>query len=116
MLLYSETDVGGTGQVDQWYKRATTGCAPFLYPESRFRTPWTGDDLPESVAVARRWHAENPCPDEAWDQHLTAILDAYAEMSVATVARVMELREVIHHHVKAFDRQKGAQRLRALAS
>jgi hypothetical protein len=113
MLLHLGTDLGGAGNVDQWYERATTGCAPFLYPESRFRTPWTGDDLSESVAEARRWHELNRCPNHDLDEQFTAILDAYAEMSVATVARVMELREVIHRHLRAFDRRKG-QRLRAL--
>ena len=37
--------------------------------------------------VARQWLRENPCPDASLDQHLEAILDAYAEMSTATVFR-----------------------------
>jgi hypothetical protein len=92
--------------IEHWYRRATTACAPFLFPESRFRNPWTDDELPGAVEAARRWHQQNPCPDASLDEHLEAILDAYAEMSVATVSRVMEIREVIELHAKALDRRK----------
>jgi len=93
--------------INQWYYRATAACAPFLFPESRFRTPWTGDDLPGAVESARQWLRENPCPDASLDQHLEAILDAYTEMSTATVSRVMELRESIGEHAKTLDRRRA---------
>jgi hypothetical protein len=93
--------------INQWYYRATAACAPFLFPESRFRTPWTGDDLPSDVEAARTWLRENPCPDASLDQHLEGILDAYAEMQAATVSRVMELREIIAQHAKALDRRRA---------
>jgi hypothetical protein len=101
-----ETDSPTANAIDQWYKRATSACAPFLFPESRYRNPWTDDELPSAVAAARSWHQQNRCPDASLDEHLEAILDAYAEMSVATVARVMEIREVIDSHAKALDRRK----------
>jgi hypothetical protein len=92
--------------IDQWYKKATAACAPFLYPESRFSMPWTGDELPQAVLAARKWHEQNPCPDELLDRHLTSILDAYSEMASATVGRVMELRDTIFTDAKAFDRRR----------
>jgi hypothetical protein len=102
-----ETDNTAHDAVTQWYYRATAACAPFLFPESRFRTPWTGDDLPSDVEAARQWLRENPSPDAALDQHLEAILDAYAEMPSATVSRVMDLRESIALHAKALDRRRS---------
>ena len=48
-----ETENATADAINQWYYRATAACAPFLFPESRFRTPWTGDDLPAAVEVAR---------------------------------------------------------------
>ena len=101
-----ETEPFTAVKIDEWYKKATAACAPFLYPESRFRTPWTGDELPEAVRAARRWHEQNPCPDAELDRHLTSILDAYSEMASATVARVMELREAIYTDAKALDRRR----------
>jgi hypothetical protein len=101
-----ETDNPGANPINQWYYRATAACAPFLFPESRFRTPWTGDDLPGAVEAARRWLRENPSPDPSLDQHLEAMLDAYAEMPTATVSRVMELRESIEVHAKVLDRRR----------
>jgi hypothetical protein len=101
-----ETENATADAINQWYYRATAACAPFLFPESRFRTPWTGDDLPAAVEAARQWLRENPCPDPSLDQHLEAILDAYAEMRSATVSRVMELRESIAEHAKALDRRR----------
>jgi hypothetical protein len=103
-------------RVDQWYKRAATACAPFLYPESRFRTPWTGDELPELVARARLWHQDNPCPDELVDHDVTVILDAYSEMATATVARFMELRETIKDHAAALEERRAHRSQRWLAS
>ena len=67
--------------------------APFLFPESCFRTPWTGDDLPAAVEASRQWLREYPCPDASLDQHLEAILDAYVEMPTATVTRDAATRE-----------------------
>jgi len=101
-----ETEPFAAVNIDEWYKKATGACAPFLYAESRFRTPWTGDELPEAVMAARKWHEQNPCPDELLDKHLTSIMDAYGEMTSATVARVMELSESIHNDAKAFERRK----------
>jgi hypothetical protein len=106
MSLDRETGSPTADAINQWYYRATAACAPFLFPESRFRTPWTGDDMPAAVEAARRWVRENPCPDTSLDQHLEAILDAYAEMPTATVSRVMELRESIEVHAKALDRRR----------
>ncbi len=111
-----ETDSSIADAVNQWYYRATAACAPFLFPESRFRTPWTGDDLPADVEAARRWLRENPCPDPSLDQHLEAILDAYAEMPTATVSRVMELRESIAVHASALDRRRQPRDRPSLAS
>jgi hypothetical protein len=59
------------------------------------------------VEAARQWLRENPSPDPALDQHLEAILDAYAEMPSATVSRVMDLRESIALHAKALDRRRS---------
>jgi hypothetical protein len=102
--------------INQWYSRATAACAPFLFPESRFRTPWTADDLPAAVEAARAWHRENPCPDPSLDEHLDAILDAYIEMSNATVSRVMEIRESIQVHAKALDRRRKPRDRPSVAS
>jgi hypothetical protein len=101
-----ETDNPTADPINQWYYRATAACAPFLFPESRFRSPWTGDDLPGAVEAARTWLRENPSPDPSLDQHLEAMLDAYAEMPTATVSRVMELRESIEAHAKVLDRRR----------
>jgi hypothetical protein len=95
-----------TQAINKWYTRAVTACAPFLFPESRFRMPWTGEDVPAAVEAARQWHRENPCPDGSLDQHLESILDAYGEMANATVARVMEIREIIEVHTTALDRRR----------
>jgi hypothetical protein len=111
-----ETGNPAADAISQWYYRATAACAPFLFPESRFRTPWTGDDLPGDVEAARRWLQENPCPDASLDQHLEAILDAYAEMPTATVKRVMELRESIEVHAMALDRRRMPRGPTSMAS
>ena len=106
MSPHRETGNPTPDAINQWYYRATAACAPFLFPESRFRTPWTGDDLPAAVEAARQWLRENPCPDASLDQHLEAILDAYVEMPTATVSRVMQLRESIEEHAKVLDRRR----------
>jgi hypothetical protein len=111
-----ETGTPAADAISQWYYRATAACAPFLFPESRFRTPWTGDDVPGAVEAARRWLRENPSPDASLDQHLAAILDAYAEMTTATVARVMELRESIAVHAEALDRRRFPRGRSSVAS
>jgi hypothetical protein len=110
------TVLPATGIAAQWCSRATAGCAPFLYPEFRFRNPWAGDDLAEAVAAARRWLEENPCPNDIVNEHVSMVLDAYAEMSTATVARVMALRMVIHDHVSGLNGANAFQKLPALAS
>jgi hypothetical protein len=111
-----ETDQSTTEPTSQWYYSATAACAPFLFPESRFRTPWTEDDLPTAVEAARQWHRENPCPDASLDHHLESILDAYSEMASATVARVMEIREDIEAHAKALDRRRTPRKRRSVSS
>ena|ERR1039458_1633957 len=90
----------------QWYRRAVSACDPFLFPESRFRTLWMDDDLARSLKGARQWLEGNPCPDRTIGSHLQAILDAYSEMTSATVARVMELRAIIESHGKEVDRRR----------
>ena len=113
-----ETDHTATAAqaINQWYTRAAVACAPFLFPESRFRMPWTGDDLPAAVEAARQWHRENPCPDGLVDQHLETILDAYDEMANATVARVMEIRDIIEVHTAALDRRRKPRNRPSVAS
>ena len=113
-----ETDHTATAPqaINQWYTRAAVACAPFLFPESRFRMPWTGDDLPAAVEAARQWHRENPCPDSSLDQHLGTILDAYDEMANATVARVMEIRDIIEVHAAALDRRRKPRNRPSVAS
>ena len=95
--------------VSQWYRRAISGCDPFIFPESRFRTPWMNDELASVLQTARQWLSDNRCPDTSIGLHLQAILDAYAEMPTATVARVMELRDVIEKHGKEVDRRKASR-------
>jgi hypothetical protein len=87
----------------QWYKRARYGCGQFIFAEARYRTPWVDDELTGEIQNARRWYVDNPCPDDTMGHHLEDMLDAYAEMSNATVARVMELREIIERHADALD-------------
>jgi len=76
-----------------WYAAAGP-IWDLLSPEMRYRTPWGGGELGEAVENAHHW------------RHLTAVLDAYAEMPHATVGRVMELREIIAHHAHAVGDQK----------
>jgi hypothetical protein len=91
--------------IAEWYNRAIPACDPFIFPESRFRNPWVDDELAEAIQSACRWLDANPCPLESVDQHLHAMLNAYADMKTATVSRVMELREVIELHSKFVDRR-----------
>jgi hypothetical protein len=69
----------------------------------RYRTPWVDDELLNGIREARQWHAANPCPDASMGDHLTAVLDAYDEMTRATVAQVMDLRLIVERHVEAMD-------------
>jgi hypothetical protein len=97
----------GAGETtDDWYSRATTACSPFIFPESRFRMRWPGDDLVGPLENARHWVDTNPCPDDAIDTHLRTMLDAYAEMQGATVGHMMELRDQIEQHAQAIDRRR----------
>jgi hypothetical protein len=85
---------------------AAESIQELLSPEMRYRTPWGGDELVEAVQDARRWLSGHPCPDRSIGRHLTAMLEAYAEMPHATVSRVMELREIIGEHVHAVGGRK----------
>jgi len=100
------TEIATTDEISRWYKQAVTACDPFLFPESRYRTPWMDDQLSSVLMHARQWLGENPCPDESVDGHLRTILDAYDEMTRATVARVMELRMEIETHGREVDRRR----------
>jgi hypothetical protein len=88
-----------------WYEKAVSACDPFIFPESRFRNAWMDDDRYEKIQVAMRWLDVNPCPDESVGEHLHATLKAYADMRVATVGRLTELREIIELHSKFVDRR-----------
>jgi hypothetical protein len=98
-----------TTELSKWYKRAMTACDPFLFPESRYRTLWMDDDLARSLESARKWLRDNPCPDSSIGFHVQAMLDAYAHMTTASVARVEELREVIESHGKEVDRRRASR-------
>jgi hypothetical protein len=69
----------------------------------RYRTPWVDDELLTGISEARQWHGANPCPDASMGDHLAAILNAYDEMTRATVAQVMDLRHIVERHVEAMD-------------
>jgi hypothetical protein len=88
-----------------WYE-AAGAIREMLSPEMRYRTPWGGDELAEAVQNAHHWLTAHPCPDPSISRHLAALLDAYAEMPHATVARVMELRVIIGHHAQAVTRRR----------
>jgi hypothetical protein len=77
-----------------------------MFAEARFRTPWVDDEFASTIWATRQWLSEHPCPDRLLGQHFEEMLAAYGEMTSATVARVMELRENIKDHVKAIDRWK----------
>jgi hypothetical protein len=89
--------------ISAWFESAGA-IRELLAPEMRYRTPWGGDEFAEAVRNAHHWFIAHPCPDPSISRHLTALLDAYAEMPHATVGRVMELREVIGHHAQAVSR------------
>jgi len=77
-----------------------------MFAEARFRTPWVDDEFAEVIRTAGQWLRDNPCPDDSLGQHFVAMLDAYAEMTSATVARLMELRAIIEQEVRALDQWK----------
>ena len=89
-----------------WYASAGS-IWELLSPEMRFRTPWGGGELAAAVETAQHWLIDHPCPDPLIGGHLTALLNAYAEMPNATVARVIELRETIGQHAQALHGQKA---------
>jgi hypothetical protein len=90
----------------QWYRRARLACEPFMFAEARFRTPWVDDEFAEVIRIARRWLRDNPCPDQALGQTFVGMLEAYNEMTSATVSRVMELRSDIEGYVRELDKWK----------
>jgi len=90
----------------RWYRMARFACEPFMFAAARFRTPWVDDEFAETIRLSRQWLTDNPCPDESLGQHFVGMLNAYAEMTYATVARVMELRVDIEQHVEVLDRWK----------
>jgi hypothetical protein len=77
-----------------------------MFAEARFRTPWVDDEFAALIRTARQWLHDNPCPDDSLGRHFARMLDAYAEMTSATVARVMELRVIIEQEVRALDHWK----------
>jgi hypothetical protein len=87
----------------KWYHRARSACEQFIFASMRYRTPWVDDELLIGIRQARQWHADNPSPDAAMGDHLTAILDTYEHMTRATVSQVMELRQIVEGHVAAMD-------------
>jgi hypothetical protein len=87
----------------QWYKRARMTCEQFIFASMRYRTPWVDEELLGELHHSREWHQANPSPDPSMGAHLWAILDAYGEMTTATVARMMELRQAVERHVSAMD-------------
>jgi hypothetical protein len=88
----------------QWYRRARSACEPFMFAEARFRTPWVDDEFAEVIRLARQWLRDNPCPDQALGQTFVGMLEAYNEMTTATVSRVMELRSDIEEYVRELDK------------
>ena len=95
-----------TARTVQWYRKARSACEPFMFAAARFRTPWVDDEFAATITNARQWFRDNPCPDKTLGRHYAGMLGAYAEMTSATVARVMELRVLIEQHVEALDRWK----------
>jgi hypothetical protein len=77
-----------------------------MFAEARFRTPWVDDEFAALIGTARQWLRDHPCPGSL-GRHFVTMLDAYAEMTSATVARVMELRVIIEQEVRALDHWKG---------
>jgi hypothetical protein len=100
----------------QWYRLARSTCEPFMFAEARFRTPWVDDEFAEVIRTAREWLRENQCPDDALGQNFGGMLDAYNEMTSATVSRVMELRSDIEQYVRALDKWKPPRFRSALSA
>jgi hypothetical protein len=101
------TNEGSRDETVQWFKRARSSCEPFMFAAARFRTPWVDDEFAATIRTARQWLSDNPCPDGPLGRHFVEMLGAYAEMTSATVARVMELRVNIEDHVTSLDRWKA---------
>jgi hypothetical protein len=74
-----------------------------MFAEARFRTPWVDDEFAEAIRVARQWLRDNPSPDHSLGEHFVTKLKAYAEMTTATVPRVMELRGIIEREIRALE-------------
>jgi hypothetical protein len=70
-----------------------------MFAAARFRTLWVDDEFAGTISNARQWLRDNPCPDQTLGRYFVGMLGAYAEMTNATVARVMELRVIIEQHV-----------------
>jgi hypothetical protein len=66
-----------SASASRWYNRAADACFPFIFPESRFRMRWAGDELVGPLEAAERWLEDNPSPDQMMDAHLRAVLSAY---------------------------------------
>jgi len=77
-----------------------------MFAAARFRTPWVDDEFAGTISDARQWLRDNPCPDQTLGCNFVSMLGAYAEMTSATVERVMELRGVIEQLVEVLDRWK----------
>jgi hypothetical protein len=86
-----------------------------MFAAARFRTPWVDDEFAATIQTSRRWLSDNPCPEELLGRHFVEMLGSYAEMTSATVARVMQLRIDIEEHVKALDGWK-AQSMNTVAA
>lgn len=63
--------------------------------------PWGDGELLAAVQRAREWLVTNPAPDEQLARDIAALLDAYSQLTNATVPRLQELREIIDLHNKA---------------
>jgi hypothetical protein len=74
-----------------------------MFAEARFRTPWVDDEFATAISAAGQWLRDNPSPDGRLSEQFTAMLGAYAEMTNATVSRVMDLRLEIAQHVEALN-------------
>jgi hypothetical protein len=94
-----------TEAISRWYAKASSVWGPLMFPETRFRTPWIDDEFAMTIQNARQWLRANPCPDPEIGRRCLAMLDAYAEMTTATVGRLMELRNDILENAIAVDRR-----------
>lgn len=93
----------------QWYERASADCHSFNCLASRRGIPRKDVELSDTVECAQRWMTDNPCPDPLMGRHLEAMFVAYVEMQTATVAKAVELREVIEQHAMGVDRRQHAR-------